>query len=696
MISRRLPFRSHHPHKRTEPLHGTALVLAIGCLFTLGCGGRNLPYSIAIGNPDPNTTPPGKEQCVLRLDDLVREMEQKYKNMPSPLTVRSLQVDFEKDLYGRTGGESRDLWGRVWDWLPPTHYHKFADNPVTHCMDDKGQPVKQTDYPALQNISKKWLTTYASGATDPDQNLDRFREYLLSAQIVRDLAKHQLFPDENEDDTSNWVEKATVQQSQWCGGAHSDILEQSSCLKEQSLYHVITSPTNLYDTLLSEIAQVDAADDQRGQRYFVLSYEIPWDGDRTLVRYGVTFYFEQPTQKASVQLRGYDLIYANEATPRPLEELTADGTPKRSEEQSESWQDKYWRFTGRPFSLVIGLKNAAFEVTKMPFSLIAGLAFGRDHYNYPLTNLLAARDALFLEATTQTRGGLEWGIYRLFTEIPLVGQLFQYNFSFDRSEGDKLDPDVSRKLFLSRGIYGGHKWGQDTGLWALFAKQSYPTYDVYSPPYRHGTVIDVVWSMFNLSHGPAYSEARYIMDHATREDRLYLAGHSGGVQRSAAASRILSLHNYRVIKAVGIAGPSIGQAFVDPRYPEAFKIYLNTKSGANQDVVSKIGVVAGAFSTLLDYTTIVPLKYIVGNIAFLKRDELYQTFDRIGFTNATIVEVERKPSSRHQTPLRLSFTDRVVFDAYVRNEFATAFREDLERPGDAHETDRPNAFEWRQ
>ncbi|MDH5667253.1 MAG: hypothetical protein OEY86_04500 [Nitrospira sp.] len=672
------------------------MILVVGCLAMLGCAGKDLPYSIAIGHPDPNTTPPGKEQCVLRLDDLVREMEQKYKNMSSPLTVRSLQIDFEKDLYGRTGGESRNLWGRVWDWLPPTHYHKFADDPVTHCMDDKGQPVKQTDYPALQTISKKWLRTYALGATDPDQNLDRFREYLLSAQIVRDLAEHQLFPDENKDDTSAWVEETAMQQSQWCGGAHSDTLDQSSCLKEQSLYHVITSPTNLYDTLLSEVAQVEAAGNQRDQRYFVLSYEIPWDGDRTLVRYGVTFYFTQRPQKESVELLGYDLVYANEATPQPLAKPATHMPIKGSEEHDSSWVSEAWHFTGYPFSLVIGLKNAALEVTKIPFSFIAGRAFGRDAWNYPLTNLLTAHDALLVEATTQPRGGLEFGIYRLFTEIPLVGQLFQYNFSIDRSEKDELDPNISRKLFLSRGIYGGHKWGQDTGLWALFAKQSYPTYDVHSPPYRHGTVIDVVWSMFNLSHGPAYSEARYIIDHATREDRLYLAGHSGGVQRSAAASRILSFHDYRVIKAVGIAGPSVGQAFVDPRYPEAFKIYLNTKSGANQDVVSKIGVVAGAFSTVLDYATIVPLKYIVGNIAFLHRDELYQIFDRIGFTNATIVEVERKPSSRHQTPLRLSLSDRIVFDAYVRNEFATAFREDLERPGDAHKTDRPNAFEWRQ
>jgi hypothetical protein len=435
----------------------------------------------------------------------------------------------------------------------------------------------------------------------------------------------------------------------------------------------------------------------------MLGYEIPWDADRTSVRYGVTFYFRQTApengepvseSKHPVQLIGYDLIYANEATPTPFLARGTDETSNRSKEGPSPWQENPWRITGYPFSLVIGLKNAAFEIAKLPFSTIAGLLFGRDAYNYPLENLLTAYDALYVEATTQTPRGAEWGLYRLLTETPLVGQLFQYNFGGDRSEPDEFSQEIRRKIFLSRGIYGGNKWGQDTGLWTLFARQSYPTYDIYSPPYRHGSVIDVIWSMFNLSHGPAFSEARYVMDHATSKDRLYLAGHSGGVQRSAVASRILSNLGYPVVKVMGIAGPSIGQALVDPRYPEAFKVYLNTRSGANQDVVSKVGSVAGAFSTLLDYTVIVPLKYTLGGLVFWERDRIYRTADRFGFSNASIVEVERQPSSRHQTPMRLSFTDRLVFDAYIRNEFSTAFREDLERPDRPHESDRPHAFPW--
>ena len=651
------------------------------CALTLAGCASNLPYSITIGDPSGGKSAVGQEDCVLRLNDIVKKIAE---NDPSSNDPKSLQVRFEKDL------------------------HEGTEKLKAICKDGNGNPVPSNKYPPIEEVSKKWLTSYALDSTDPDQGLDRFREYVLSAQLVQRLADQKLPPDE---DTGSWVEERSQIQSQWCGAP----TKGSPCDNARSLYQVravLTAPArqgetvdDLYAHLLAEIVQVETKGTQRNQRYFMLGYEIPWDRDRTLVRYGVTFYFRQlapenweppSEEKHPVQLIGYDLIYANEATPAPFIEIGTDGTPKRLKEEPSPWQENPWRITGYPFSLVIGLKNAAFEIAKLPFSTIAGLLLGRDAYNYPLENVITAWNAFSVEAFTQTNRGAEWGLYRLLTETPLVGQLFQYNFGTDRSEPDSPSQKFRRKIFLSRGIYGGTKWGQDTGLWTLFARRHYPDYDIYSPPYRHGTVIDVTWSMFNLSHGPAYSEARYVMDHASREDRLYLAGHSGGVQRSAAASQILSHHGYPVVKVVGIAGPSIGQAFVDTRYPEAFKVYLNTGAGANQDVVSKIGGVAGAFSTLLDYTVIVPLKYTLGGLGglFWDRERIYRAADRFGFSNASIVEVERKPSSRHQTPLRLSFTDRLVFDAYIRNEFSTAFREDLERADSPHETDRPHAFPW--
>lgn len=40
----------------------------------------------------------------------------------------------------------------------------------------------------------------------------------------------------------------------------------------------------------------------------------------------------------------------------------------------------YW--TGYPFAVAIGVKNAAFELAQKPFSTIAGLLFGRDNPFY--------------------------------------------------------------------------------------------------------------------------------------------------------------------------------------------------------------------------------------------------------------------------------------------------------------------------
>jgi hypothetical protein len=130
------------------------------------------------------------------------------------------------------------------------------------------------------------------------------------------------------------------------------------------------------------------------------------------------------------------------------------------------------------------------------------------------------------------------GLINLLGEVPFVGQLFHFNTGPKRMDWDLAPgPDrIREKIFLSRGIYGGDKWGQDTGLWAAWTRAVYPDYDIYSPPYRHGTITDVLWSMFNLSHGPGYNEAAYIMRHAGQADRLYLSGHSGGVQRSRVIS----------------------------------------------------------------------------------------------------------------------------------------------------------------
>jgi hypothetical protein len=329
------------------------------------------------------------------------------------------------------------------------------------------------------------------------------------------------------------------------------------------------------------------------------------------------------------------------------------------------------------------------------------LLFGRDNpFYYPAQNIRTAWNALEVEIGHKPSYYFFPGLINLLSEVPFVGQVFQFNTSPKYMDWD-LAPEPGRireKIFLSRGIYGGDKWGQDTGLWAAWTRAAYPDYDVYSPPYRHGTITDVLWSMFNLSHGPGYSEAAYIMRHAGQADRLYLSGHSGGVQRSASASRILANHGYSVQKVFGVAGPNVGQAYVDQRFPNAFHIFLNTDSGGDTDVVSKIGVVAGTYAEALDALTLGPPKYVFGGIAGLFSAHaqmwFYDVFDHLGSRNATISQIHGKVSTLHQTPFRQSLAEPIVFDAYVRSEFSTAFRHDLERPSTEMEFLKTLSNDW--
>jgi len=123
---------------------------------------------------------------------------------------------------------------------------------------------------------------------------------------------------------------------------------------------------------------------------------------------------------------------------------------------------------------------------------------------------------------------------------------------------------------------------------------------------------------------------------------------------------------------------------VDQRFPNAFHIFLNTDSGGDPDVVSKIGIVAGTYASALDTFVLGPPKYLFGGVAGMFNNHaqmwVYDVFDHLGSSNATISQIRGKVSTLHQTPFRQSLAEPIVFDAYVRSEFATAFRQDLERP----------------
>ncbi|MEK7349946.1 MAG: hypothetical protein AAB177_03675, partial [Nitrospirota bacterium] len=660
------------------------------CLLLQGCavGSSDLQYHLAL-ETDPSDQKPG---CTLVLKSVVDETL-KGNSGPlgsSPWTIRNFQIALERQLHRTVTG--------------------FA------CFPDKPTP--------LNKGSVKWLASYAYEATDPDQQLPRFDEYLNSRQFAQELIlKVPVVADERVGEVEGLIrnEGPCDRRSQWFG--NPEATEGSACsIKSRPLYKIFSYKNeqdlhsyedgynkNLLARLMSRTKEVRAGK-MRNVRFFVLGYEIPWDEDNTLIRYGMRFYFidtltlgasASDSSVTTTEYLGYELDYANEATPQPfLAHSKKSGAPDQDKGQyerdimdaktaapplSNTRSMLYW--TGYPFAVAIGVKNAAFELAKIPFSTIAGLLFGRDNpLYYPAQNIRTAWNALEVEIGHKPSYYFFPGLINLLSEVPFVGQVFQFNTSPKYMDWD-LAPEPGRireKIFLSRGIYGGDKWGQDTGLWAAWTRAAYPDYDVYSPPYRHGTITDVLWSMFNLSHGPGYSEAAYIMRHAGQADRLYLSGHSGGVQRSASASRILANHGYSVQKVFGLAGPNVGQAYVDQRFPNAFHIFLNTDSGGDPDVVSKIGAVAGTYAEALDALTLGPPKYVFGGLAGLFSDHaqmwFYDVFDHLGSRNATISQIRGKVSTLHQTPFRQSLAEPIVFDAYVRSEFSTAFRHDLERP----------------
>jgi len=683
--------------------------LLIGlCLLLQGCavGSSDLQYHLAL-ETDPSDQKPG---CTLVLKSVVDETLQ---GSSGPLgssfkTIRDFQITLERQLHSMVKNLAKD----------PT------------CSSGEKTP--------LSKGSVKWLASYAYEATDPDQQLPRFDEYLNSRQFAQELMqKVPVVADERVGEVEGLIrdEGPCDRRSQWFG--NPEATEGSPCsIKSRPLYKIFSYKnehdlhpyedghnTNLLARLMSRTKEVRAGR-MRNVRFFVLGYEIPWDEDNTLIRYGMRFYFidtltlgpsASDPSVTTTEYLGYELDYANEATPQPfLAHSKKSGEPDQDKGQyerdimdaktaapplSNTRSMLYW--TGYPFAVAIGVKNAAFELAKIPFSTVAGLLFGRDNpFYYPAQNIRTAWNALEVEIGHKPSYYFFPGLINLLSEVPFVGQVFQFNTSPKYMDWD-LAPEPGRireKIFLSRGIYGGDKWGQDTGLWAAWTRAAYPDYDVYSPPYRHGTITDVLWSMFNLSHGPGYSEAAYIMRHAGQADRLYLSGHSGGVQRSASASRILANHGYSVQKVFGVAGPNVGQAYVDQRFPNAFHIFLNTDSGGDTDVVSKIGVVAGTYAEALDALTLGPPKYVFGGIAGLFSAHaqmwFYDVFDHLGSRNATISQIHGKVSTLHQTPFRQSLAEPIVFDAYVRSEFSTAFRHDLERPSTEMEFLKTLSNDW--
>ncbi|MFA6091886.1 MAG: hypothetical protein WCU88_07965 [Elusimicrobiota bacterium] len=533
------------------------------------------------------------------------------------------------------------------------------------CM---GEEQWQSSGWRVDQALRKWVGTYALEASVSSQDLQALREELRSAAFVHHLAqKHAPIAQARADADFE-------SDSQWCGSFGK------GCSGGELAKFITASSApsaDLDELLISEVSSLIESG-RRDPQMHLLNYEILWDPPVTRVRYGVTFYVKESEDdgRRTLSYLGCSLAYLHEATPAPFfaqEDSTSTKVARSTETVTVKEVFTFLNIAASyPIGVAVGLKNASFELAKMPFSFIAGFLGRGRPYEYPYRNLKSAYAALKTEVLHPQKLGLLSGIFRLMGELPIVGPVFQHN-----DNPNRLDLDAPKRIFLTRGIYGGNALEQDTALWEAATRHFYPEAYIQAVPYEFGTVTDVIWSMFNLSHGQAYVMADRIMEASERGDRLYLVGHSAGVQRITYASRLLGQRGYDVRQMMGIAGPSLGQANVNTLYPTPFKLLLNPGG----DIVSAIGLGAKGTAALVELGTLQPLR-LIGGIALRwdrqRQERLYRFMNRMGPSNAQEEVVLGGVPAKHETPLRLSLTNSVVYDRFIRQEYANIFRDDLE------------------
>src|SRR4029077_5965620 len=241
------------------------------CLLLQGCavGSPDLQYHLAL-----DTDPAGqKSDCTVVLKSVVDDV---LNGSSDPMggsswTIRDFQIKLERQLHQTVKGLT--------------------------CNSNKKTP--------LNECSVKRLAAYAYETTDPDQELRRFEEYLNSRKLARELIQQvPAVADERAGEVEGFIvsEGPCDRRSQWFGNPETK--DESTCsTKSRPLYKILSYKNekdphryqedpamDLLDRLLSRVKDT-RADRTRNVRFFVLGYEIPWDKDDTLIRYGMRFYF---------------------------------------------------------------------------------------------------------------------------------------------------------------------------------------------------------------------------------------------------------------------------------------------------------------------------------------------------------------------------------------------------------------------
>ena len=304
---------------------------------------------------------------------------------------------------------------------------------------------------------------------------------------------------------------------------------------------------------------------------------------------------------------------------------------------------------------VIGLKQFAGEIIKSPISFLEEEIIGNIFIEkkvpfYKFDGIKAAIEdwrngvtALTYRYRVDGHQGFVATTQNLLGEIPLVGSVF------DQWHGE--ESGLADKLFLTRGIFGGEAHEQNTSFWVRYFRNHLEgtnddnVISVEAIPYKYGSNVDVLWALFNISHGYAYDMASEIIFNydVNPGDTVLLSGHSGGVQRILSAARILNDDEINVKKIYGIAGPALGYAPCSET-----KVVLNGK--LLQDHVSEV-------SKFLKYTTL----------------NLLTLSTKWGYDDRKVQQKE-DIHYEHVTPGFVGSRTRVKYDGYLRDNFTFFFK----------------------
>lgn len=231
-----------------------------------------------------------------------------------------------------------------------------------------------------------------------------------------------------------------------------------------------------------------------------------------------------------------------------------------------------------PVYLAIGLQELAGEAIKAPLSALDSGWLGTPaEGRNPLSPVcFSSAGRAFVRDLVDGYRGLTWRFRvrsahtpldlarDLLGQVPLVGPLMDFKSPPELELGagspGGLEETRPRVIAISQGIHAGDETEQYTRHLERAVKEVRPDARTIAVPFSYGGAIDVIWSLLNLSHGPAHEAAHSIVfEHGIRPDQpLETVGFSGGVQRFTVASKLLRLGGYRVESSVGVAGPMAG------------------------------------------------------------------------------------------------------------------------------------------